>query len=85
MGSVSVTEAREIFSDLLNRVVYAGERVVLERRGKPLAAIVSMDDLRLLETLEDELDVKAAEAALTAPEIREAIPWEKVKTELGLS
>ncbi len=82
MGSVSVTEAREIFSDLLNRVVYAGERVVLKRRGKPLAAIVSMDDLRLLETLEDELD---AEAALTAPENREAIPWEKVKTELGLS
>ena len=85
MGSVSVTEAREIFSDLLNRVVYAGERVVLERRGKPLAAIVSMDDLRLLETLEDELDVKAAEAALADPENREAIPWEKVKTELGLS
>lgn len=85
MGSVSVTEAREIFSDLLNRVVYAGERVVLERRGKPLATIVSMDDLRLLETLEDELDVKAAEAVLTAPENREAVPWEKVKTELGLS
>ena len=85
MGSVSVTEAREIFSDLLNRVVYAGERVVLERRGKPLAAIVSMDDLRLLETLEDELDVKAAEAALADPENREAIPWDKVKAELGLS
>ncbi len=84
MGSVSVTEARELFSDLVNRVVYADERVVLQRHGKELAAIVSMDDLRLLEALDDELDVEAIKAALADPENAEPIPWEKVKAQLGL-
>ena len=84
MASVSVTVARETFSDLVNRVVYADERIELERRSKPVAAIVSIEDLRLLQALEDRLDVEAAEAALADPENREAIPWEKVKAELGL-
>ena len=84
MASVSVTAARETFADLVNRVVYAGESVELERHGKPVAAIVSIEDLRLLQALENRLDVEAAEAALADPENRETIPWEKVKAELGL-
>ena len=40
------------FSDTLNRVVYQGERVAVERYGKTVAALVSADDLELLEALE---------------------------------
>ena len=79
-----MTLARETFSNLVNQAVYTNERVELERHGKPVAAIVSIEDVRLLEALEDQLDVKAAEAALSDPENREAIPWEKVKAELRL-
>ena len=84
MASVSVTTARESISDLVNRVAYTDERIELERRGKPVAAIVSIEDVRLLEALEDRLDVEAVEAALADPANREAIPWEKVKAGLGL-
>lgn len=37
---VPVTEARAEFSELINRVGYGGERVVITRHGKPLVALV---------------------------------------------
>lgn len=53
MNSVEkpVTEARKEFADLVNRVAYTGERVALTRRGKIMAALVSAEDLELLERL----------------------------------
>ena len=84
MASVSVTVAIETLPNLVSRVVYTGERIKLERHGKPVAAIVSIEDVRLLQALEDRLDVEAAEAALADPANREVIPWEKVKADLGL-
>ncbi len=46
---VPLTQARAELADLVNRVAYGGERVVLTRHGKPLAAIVSADDFAVLE------------------------------------
>ena len=42
---ISVTEARARFSDLVNRVGYGGERIVLTRHGKPLVALLPAADL----------------------------------------
>lgn len=53
---LSTAAAREHFSDALNRAAYGGERIVLSRRGKPLAAIVPLADIEAMEALEDELD-----------------------------
>ena len=64
MASMKASEARQDFSDVLNRVAYGGERIILERRGKSVAAIVTVGDLELLERLEDEQDIRAAKAAL---------------------
>ncbi|MEV5935043.1 type II toxin-antitoxin system Phd/YefM family antitoxin [Streptomyces sp. NPDC052079] len=50
---IPVTQARAELADLINRVVYGGERVVVTRHGKPLVALVSADDLRRLEELEE--------------------------------
>ncbi|MFF5342515.1 type II toxin-antitoxin system Phd/YefM family antitoxin [Streptomyces althioticus] len=49
---IPVTQARAELADLINRVVYGGERVVVTRHGKPLVALVSADDLRRLEEAE---------------------------------
>ncbi|REF00906.1 prevent-host-death family protein [Thermomonospora umbrina] len=46
-----VTEARAQFADLVNRVAYTGEPVVLTRRGRVMAALVSAEDLELLQRL----------------------------------
>ena len=58
--NISITEIRDNLADALNRVAYGGERVVLQRRGKGVAALVSMEDLALLEELENKADVEAA-------------------------
>jgi prevent-host-death family protein len=48
---LSISEARETLAEVINRVAYQGERVVLRRHGKAVAALVSAEDLRRLETL----------------------------------
>jgi prevent-host-death family protein len=46
---IPVTQARAELADLINRVVYGGERVVVTRHGKPLVALVSAADLERLD------------------------------------
>ena len=84
--NIGIAEIRNNMADALNRVAYQGERIVLERRGKGVAALVPMDDLALLEAIEDREDVKAARKALAEMKRKggKPIPWEKVKQELGL-
>jgi prevent-host-death family protein len=75
------TAARDEFAETLNRVAYRGERIVLERRGKGVAALVPVEDLELLERLEDRFDLDAAREALRE---RGSVRLEKLKAELGL-
>ncbi|MBE9191391.1 type II toxin-antitoxin system Phd/YefM family antitoxin [Gloeocapsopsis crepidinum LEGE 06123] len=56
MTKTNVSEARNNLPELINRVNYANERILLERHGKPVAAIVSLEDLNRLEALEDAID-----------------------------
>jgi prevent-host-death family protein len=79
---VNVSEAREDFAELVNRAAYRHERVLIARRGRPVAAIVPIADVKFLERVEDEYDLQAARDAIA--EDGEPIPWEKVKAELGL-
>jgi prevent-host-death family protein len=50
---VPVTQARSEFADLVNRVVYGGERVVITRHGKAIVALVSAADLARLESADE--------------------------------
>ena len=56
MITKTVSKARSNFQDLLNRVGFGNERVVIERHGKPVAAIISYDDFKYFEELEDAID-----------------------------
>lgn len=42
---IPVTEARAAFAELINRVGYGGERIVLTRHGKPLVALVPASEV----------------------------------------
>jgi prevent-host-death family protein len=50
MLKMTTVEARENFSDLINKAAYGNERVILTRRGKALAAVIPLDDLNSLNT-----------------------------------
>src|SRR5262249_34997832 len=65
--------------------VKRGERIVLRRGKKAVAAVIPIQDLKLFKRLlrqeEDRLDVQAALEALKEPG---SIPLEQAKAELGL-
>ena len=84
MTRISASKARSDFAELLNQVSYKGDRVLLHRRGKNVAAVVPVEDFALLEELEDRLDLEAARAALRGVKKKGTIPWEKIKADLGL-
>ncbi len=84
MNSLSTAEARDQFSDLINRAAYGKEHIVLTRRGKVLVAIVPIEDVELLREIEDRIDLEDASLAIAEAEEKGYIPWETVKTELGL-
>jgi prevent-host-death family protein len=81
--TISISDARDDLAELVNRVAYGHERVRLVRRGRDLAAVVSTQDLELLESLDDELDLAAAREALADPANAGRIPWEDVRARLG--
>ncbi len=85
MKTVSTSKAREDFATLVNEVAFGQERVVLSRRGKTVAAVISADDLALLEALEDRYDVEAARSALAEAREKgeESLDWGEALAELG--
>jgi prevent-host-death family protein len=82
--TIDTSIARDSMSDTINRVSYGKERIVIKRHGKELAALVPIEDLRLLEELEDRMDLEEARIALAEAEADGTIPWEKVKEDLGI-
>jgi prevent-host-death family protein len=83
MVKMEATKARNEFSELLSTVKYGSGRVVIERRGKEVAALISVEDLHLLEMIEDEIDLEAARKALASPKNKVRVPLEAVKKRLG--
>jgi prevent-host-death family protein len=88
LPTVTAREARACFSDLINRAAYAKERVTITRKGRKMAAIIPMELYSLLESVLEEFeynkDVEEARAALAEVERKGSVPWEQVKSELGL-
>jgi hypothetical protein len=63
---------------------FDGERVVPRQGRKAMAAVVPIADLRRLQKLGDEEDLKDIRTARLEMKREETIPWERVKAELGL-
>ncbi len=82
LNKISAADARKKFANIINRVAYGKELFVLTRRGEALAAIVSMEDLKLLQEIEEQLDIEDAWKARKEP--GESISWEKLREELGI-
>jgi prevent-host-death family protein len=88
MTRLNVSKARDEFPDVVNRAAYGKERTIVSRRGKDLAAVIPMDDLRLLERLAreemDRIDLEEARAALAEAAEKGTIPLKEAKKRLGL-
>jgi len=64
MTKVSMTKARQDFTNIANQVMYGGERICIQKNNKAAFALVPVEDVEILEALEDQIDVQAARAAI---------------------
>lgn len=51
---VAIGQVKRDISDLVNRVAYSGERIILTSRGKPKAVLVSLEDYEKIQQSERE-------------------------------
>ncbi len=83
MTEMAVSEAREHLAELIESTHRSGEPVYVTRRGRRVAVILDPAEYeRIIDELEDAVD--RAELRV-AREEDDYVPWEEVKTELGLT
>lgn len=80
--TINTADAKEEFTDLINRVALHKERIILTRRDKEIAAIVPLEDLKFLEESQNKNDLDEAVAALKEARAQGIISLEELKTEL---
>lgn len=71
---ISIGQVKRDISELVNRVAYGGERIVLTSRNKPKAVLISLDDYQKLLEAEQVVGVRKAwlsDSALLAERILE--------------
>ena len=81
MTTLSMTDARQEFTALANKVMFGGKRICISKNNKPAFALVPVEDLQILEALEDEIDLNEALKALKEPG---SIGLKAFKKKLGL-
>ena len=84
MVTMKASDVRQNFADTLSRVAYGGERIVLHRNRKPVAVIISIEDMNILRAIEDRIDLVAARAALNEAQAEGSSSWDAFMVELEL-
>jgi prevent-host-death family protein len=75
--TLSIADAKRGLSELCARAEYARETIVVTKHGRPVAAIVSIEDIERLAALEDQCAVEILERAIaTSAGATEVMPRE---------
>jgi prevent-host-death family protein len=82
--SMPITAARDDLAEIVNRVAYTKERICLTRHGKEVACVVSVEEARLLDLIEERLDIADALDALKELRDQGPVSWDALKAELGV-
>lgn len=81
--SINIAEAKEEFSELINRVAHSKERIVITRRDKEVAAIIPLEDLHLLQHSQNKSDLHDATEALKEARQQGSVTLDELKDNLG--
>ena len=78
--TMTATKAKDQLASLLERARTAGEQIVIEKHGKPVAVLVSVEDWKRLERL-DMLERAAQHQPLAGTVLRFDGPFEPVSSD----
>jgi len=81
--TISTAEAKEDFSELINRVLHYNEHIVLTRRGKDVAALIPIQDLQLLQAAKNKNDLEEATEALKEARNTGTTSFEDLAKDIG--
>jgi prevent-host-death family protein len=87
MPNIPATIEERHISDAIERVSSENERLIVVREGKRIAAVVSLEDLEMLEELDDILDqadIPEIEAARKEAQEKGTLPLAEFMARLGL-
>ncbi|MFZ5764064.1 MAG: type II toxin-antitoxin system Phd/YefM family antitoxin [Thermodesulfobacteriota bacterium] len=74
MTTISVAEAKSHLSELIARSAHGHERFIITRRNRPVAALVSIEDMKIIEQHQERQGLAAVAASWPDfTEIAEAI------------
>ena len=85
ISTINTIDAKEEFSEIINRVAHHKERVILTRRGKEVAAIIPVEDLYLLQESQNKSDLDDALEALKEARAEGTITLNALQEEIGSS
>jgi prevent-host-death family protein len=74
-GRVSIADAKSNFSEYISRVAFANEKLVITKRGKPVAGLVSLEDVKRLK--------QESETAGLSQAIGKWENFDEIKTEIN--
>ena len=80
----SFSEARSHLTNIADNVTFKGERMIITRKGKKPFAIVPIEDLKMIEAMEDMIDIEDAKKALASIKKNGTISLEELKRKLDL-
>jgi prevent-host-death family protein len=76
---LTVRELSRNLSEVMGRIAYGGERYVITKNGKHYVALISFDEFRKLEELEDLADNLLADEILKEIEDKGTVSLDEVK------
>lgn len=79
METMAMAEVRENLAETVNRVAFGKTRISLTRKNKPVAYMIPVEDMELLEALEDRLDILAIEGTINEIEVEGTTSLEELK------
>ncbi len=84
MHHIPAKQARLEFTHISDEVAFRGERYVVTRNGRELMAMISMEDLEVLQTLENQRDLELANKAEADICKHGTVSWEEMEKRLGI-
>lgn len=71
-AEIPASEVRSQISEVISRVAYGGERVVISRNGKAQVAVIPIADLDRLKQLDEQREARRRRATQAVRDLQEA-------------